>query len=379
MRIGRTARTLVVVAWLAAPTSCRNSDACKFGICDTGAGSVGEVPDEGTGTETSSGSLTGGSGPDDDGDATGDDDDATGDDSVDTGTPTSTTGVPTACGDGVVDPGEECDDANSTSTDACIDCRNAVCGDAFVHAGVEECDDANADDTDGCVADCKLATCGDGFVQAGVEACDDANEDNADGCLDTCAAAACGDGFVHEGVEACDGVDFGTASCHGLGQPGGALACGETCTIVTDGCVCGTDQPPTGTECPAECTGGCVGTTCIIDCASIGACEGAAIVCPSGWDCLVHCQANSGCRNATIACVETSCDVVCAGVNACQNAVTTCGSGLCNVSCGNGPGVCSGLELVCGPNAGSVFCASPQTETVTPLPDGQCSCTAVGC
>jgi len=197
--------------------------------------------------------------------------------------------------------------------------------------------------------------------------------------FDTCAAATCGDGFVHEGVELCDGTDFGTASCHGFGLPGGALACTDTCTIGTEGCACGTSQPPSATRCPAECTGGCDETTCIVDCATNGACEGAAIACPSGWNCLVDCQANSGCRNATIACAETECTVLCGSVSACEDAVIGCGAGVCNVECNSGNGVCSGLELVCGPNTGSIACASAQNETITPMPDGQCSCTATGC
>lgn len=59
------------------------------------------------------------------------------------------------CGDGVKDPGEACDDGNTTDTDACSStCELADCGDGFVQAGVEECDDGNTNDGDGCAADC---------------------------------------------------------------------------------------------------------------------------------------------------------------------------------------------------------------------------------
>jgi hypothetical protein len=44
------------------------------------------------------------------------------------------------CGDGVVAGSEECDDDNSTTTDACADCQVAECGDGYVQSGVEECD-----------------------------------------------------------------------------------------------------------------------------------------------------------------------------------------------------------------------------------------------
>ena len=66
------------------------------------------------------------------------------------------------CGDGIVDDGEECDDGNLVSTDACLAiCVAATCGDSVVQAGVEDCDDGNADDLDGCTNTCIAATCGD--------------------------------------------------------------------------------------------------------------------------------------------------------------------------------------------------------------------------
>jgi cysteine-rich repeat protein len=57
--------------------------------------------------------------------------------------------------------------------------------------------------------------CGDGVVNPG-EACDDGNLDTTDACLNTCVVASCGDGFVRTGVEACDeGILNGTcpATC----------------------------------------------------------------------------------------------------------------------------------------------------------------------
>jgi cysteine-rich repeat protein len=66
--------------------------------------------------------------------------------------------------------GEQCDDGNSSNSDACLNtCLPASCGDGFVRTGVEQCDDGNTSNTDGCVGSCKTATCGDGFVRAGVE------------------------------------------------------------------------------------------------------------------------------------------------------------------------------------------------------------------
>jgi cysteine-rich repeat protein len=107
------------------------------------------------------------------------------------------------CGNGVLGPGEECDDGNTSNTDTCVEgCKLAACGDGYVGPG-EGCDDGNAIEDDACDNACKLASCGDGEVQQG-EACDDGDANNEDECLDTCALASCGDGHVHEGFEACD-------------------------------------------------------------------------------------------------------------------------------------------------------------------------------
>jgi cysteine-rich repeat protein len=59
------------------------------------------------------------------------------------------------CGDGILQEYEECDDSNTDTTDDCIFCKHAVCGDGFVHSGVEDCDDQNTDETDGCYSNCK--------------------------------------------------------------------------------------------------------------------------------------------------------------------------------------------------------------------------------
>ena len=157
------------------------------------------------------------------------------------------------CGDGAVDPGEECDDGAANSDDAACTsaCKAAVCGDGLVHAGDEQCDagagngpgqackadstptvcgdgdkgpgegcdDGNQVDDDACTNACKLASCGDGLLQPGEE-CDDNNDDNGDACLDTCVKASCGDGYVHAGVELCDDGDTDNSdACTALCAP----------------------------------------------------------------------------------------------------------------------------------------------------------------
>lgn len=73
----------------------------------------------------------------------------------------SSTGGP-LCGNGLVEPGEACDDGPANSeVAACTDaCAVATCGDGLVHLGAEQCDDANLVANDGCsscVPDLKMA------------------------------------------------------------------------------------------------------------------------------------------------------------------------------------------------------------------------------
>jgi cysteine-rich repeat protein len=155
-----------------------------------------------------------------------------------TGTQTDTdTGSEPVCGNGILDPGETCDDVNTSNTDDCLDsCQLASCGDGYVHTNVEgcddgnnasgdgcsdicvhevicgdglvedeeQCDDSNTDDDDACTAACMDAVCGDGIVWTDMEGCDDGNADDADACPGSCEPASCGDGYLQDGVEQCD-------------------------------------------------------------------------------------------------------------------------------------------------------------------------------
>lgn len=89
--------------------------------------------------------------------------------------------VSATCGNGTVEPPEQCDVASS---DTCYQCFDNTCGDGRV-GGAEACDDGNLVTTDACIT-CAAARCGDGFLQAGVEACDDGNTQSGDGCPATC-------------------------------------------------------------------------------------------------------------------------------------------------------------------------------------------------
>ncbi len=121
------------------------------------------------------------------------------------------------CGDGLLAPDEECDDANAASDDGCSaacqiedgwTCQLApepstcatLCGDG-IRAGVEACDDGGTVAGDGCDAACEVepgygctgqtpdvcaTVCGDGAPTPD-EACDDGNLTPGDGCDASCA------------------------------------------------------------------------------------------------------------------------------------------------------------------------------------------------
>ncbi len=210
---------------LCAAAACSGDDAASGGTDTVGGSTTVMVQETGTSgtTEAPMVTETGGGG--------------TGTAGETTGTTGTSTGGEPICGDGTVDPGEECDDGpgngpGNACTSECtqnscgdgdlgpdeecdagpdnnneglckIDCTSAECGDGFLQPG-EGCDDGNAVDDDECTNQCKLASCGDGEVQAG-EQCDDGNADNADGCTETCLLPLCGDGYLQiEAGESCD-------------------------------------------------------------------------------------------------------------------------------------------------------------------------------
>lgn len=140
------------------------------------------------------------------------------------------------CGDGIIQPGEECDDGNTREGDGCTalcrtervycpngnvcgngtcgdgsPCVTAYCGDGIVQAALgEECDDGNGVNDDDCTNDCKwvpLPECGDGILQKDYELCDNggqnSNAPNAE-CRLNCVPQRCGDGIHDTFLEECD-------------------------------------------------------------------------------------------------------------------------------------------------------------------------------
>jgi cysteine-rich repeat protein len=118
-----------------------------------------------------------------------------------------------ACGNGEVEPGEECDDGDTLSGDGCSDvCLEEICGNARVDAG-EECDDGNTLDDDDCDSLCQLE-CGNGNLD-GDEQCDDGNRTNGDLCDENCIDEVCGNGVVQPGPPKEDCDDGNTLSGDG--------------------------------------------------------------------------------------------------------------------------------------------------------------------
>jgi len=152
------------------------------------------------------------------------------------------------CGNGVVDPGEACDDGNNTDGDGC----SSSCQ---VEASSEtQCDDGIDNDGDGLVdcadSDCQndpvCGVCGNGIVEAG-EQCDDGNVTIGDGCDDRCmlevSPEICNDGIDNDLDGLVDCADTDCASDPACGSPmcgNGIVEAGEECddgnSVNGDGC-----------------------------------------------------------------------------------------------------------------------------------------------
>lgn len=76
------------------------------------------------------------------------------------------------CGNGVLDPGEACDEgAGNGPWAACNEaCESEFCGNGVLDPG-EECDSGSQQGA-ACTPECLMPRCGDGLVEAGIEACD---------------------------------------------------------------------------------------------------------------------------------------------------------------------------------------------------------------
>jgi cysteine-rich repeat protein len=123
------------------------------------------------------------------------------------------------CGNGVMDPGEECDPGTAQDAICDPDCTMSVCGDGFVNekAG-EQCDDVV--ESPFCNAEkCRVPVCGDGVQnrRAGEE-CDDGNLVNGDNCSAQCKLEGCGNGKTEAGENCDDGNRINGDGCDAFCQ-----------------------------------------------------------------------------------------------------------------------------------------------------------------
>lgn len=183
------------------------------------------------------------------------------------------------CGDGIIDPDEQCDDSNMNAGDGCdADCNEelgwdcssgtgcvTICGDGVLIAPNEQCDDSNQDAGDGCDTSCQPEQgwvcpigaagacdedCGDGVI-VGDEECDDGINDGSPGCQDDCTVTpgwACvgapsnctqatqGNGQIDQGEDCDDGNQIDTDGCSLAGAIAPGYICGApgtACDFVT--------------------------------------------------------------------------------------------------------------------------------------------------
>jgi fibro-slime domain-containing protein len=130
------------------------------------------------------------------------------------------------CGDGITQAanGEQCDDGvlNGIGVDKCTATCKLRCGDGVVEPG-EQCDlgaSKNTGGYGGCNANCTLAPyCGDGFKAAN-EQCDDGKNDGSYGtCNPNCTLAPyCGDNMLQSPPEGCDLGSADSANAYGTGK-----------------------------------------------------------------------------------------------------------------------------------------------------------------
>jgi hypothetical protein len=202
------------------------------------------------------------------------------------------------CGDGVLDPDEECDEgaanANEPNAPCHSDCTAPHCGDGIADdQSGEECDDGNGSDADACLGICRAAVCGDGVLctagdcvsgpTGGPEACDGL----LTCCLSTCAPRNCSDGSPCT-TDACNPA---TGCTHGSVTGNPMCDDGNACTTA-DRCTAG------------RCAGGVT-----VSCDDGNPCT--AERCEPGSGCVRSFDANAACEDGdactTDRCVEGAC------------------------------------------------------------------------
>jgi cysteine-rich repeat protein len=99
------------------------------------------------------------------------------------------------CGDGVTQPGEQCDDGNATNGDGCdVNCTPSACGNGVVAPG-EDCDDGGTSAGDCCGPTCQFEPAGQPCTPD-ANVCTDESCDGAGICVHTPNTAPCSDNYA---------------------------------------------------------------------------------------------------------------------------------------------------------------------------------------
>jgi hypothetical protein len=245
-------------------------------------------------------------------------------------------------GTGASTGGEDSGDADASATDPTADATSADeesgtdptgdagCGNGVLEPG-EDCDGVDLGDDDcvtqgfsagalGCAADCMFDT-----TQC------------------TSDAPVCGDDTIDPGEE-CDGTDLGAEDCATQGFDGGTLACAADCTFDTMACTndmsgCGNDMADPGEDCDGPDLDGAA-------CTDLGF-TGGVLGCAD--DCLfdtVMCTADGGAGSCTGMCgvyddmASCQCDFECFDYGDCCEDVCPQCDGMDSVSCPSCTGNC---------------------------------------
>ena len=251
-------------------------------------------------------------------------------------------GSASACGNGVVDDGEDCDGTAP------------ACADLGFTGGVAFCNSDCTLNTVGCTG--TSGSCGNGVIDAG-EACDGFNLQGSScanfgfsggtlRCADNCqldftscteTSIVCGDGVV-AGGEDCDGANLNGQSCTSLGYDSGSLRCAscafDTSRCVSTGPVCGNGVIETGEACDGTNVNG-------LSCLSFGL-SGGTLGC--AFDCLDYdytgCAADPFCGDGILNGFE-SCDGFDFGTDSCAAQGFVSGSLTCLSDCSTDYSGCS--------------------------------------
>lgn len=264
------------------------------------------------------------------------------------------------CGDGTVDPWEECDDGNTSSGDCCAsDCTFESAG-SVCPADGNVCTDEVCDGSGQCLSQANIAPCDDGLFCTTTDICaagvcggsgdpcagGDTCNDQCDEAGDTCAetGTACEDGLFCTGNDTCQ-----SGTCTGGSDPCSAGdSCNNTCNEDLFHCFAPSGSDCVGGECDAA-------GMCLLD-------QGGT--CNSDADCLI-----GGCIDGT--CCESACD---GGCEACSFSLTGVADGICApVLAGTDPDdecrLPGGVDT-CDGNGSCTFCGDGMLEIGEECDDG---------